>query len=38
VAAVFPFVYAFEAQTVISNEPRYVVILMPVLVLLVAQG
>ncbi len=37
VAAVFPFVYAFAPQTLFSQEPRYLVVLSPVLVLLLAQ-
>jgi 4-amino-4-deoxy-L-arabinose transferase-like glycosyltransferase len=37
VAIVFPFVYAIAAQTLFSQEPRYLLTLAPVLVLLVAQ-
>ena len=37
VAAVFPFVYAVAPQTLFSQEPRYLVVLSPVLVLLLAQ-
>ena len=37
VAAVFPLVYAFGAQTLISNDPRYVIVLTPVLALLLGQ-
>ena len=37
VAAVFPFVYALAPQTLFSQEPRYLVVLSPVIVLLVAQ-
>ena len=37
VAAVFPFVYGLAAQTFNSSDPRYVIALTPVLVLLVAQ-
>jgi hypothetical protein len=37
VAAVFPFVYALAPQTLLSAEPRYLVVLSPVVVLLVAQ-
>jgi dolichyl-phosphate-mannose-protein mannosyltransferase len=38
VAAVFPFVYGLAAQTFNSSDPRYVITLTPVLVLLVAQA
>jgi 4-amino-4-deoxy-L-arabinose transferase-like glycosyltransferase len=37
VAAAFPFVYALSRLTSIMDEPRYLVVLMPVLALLVAQ-
>jgi hypothetical protein len=37
VAAVFPFVYALAPQTLFSQEPRYLLVLSPVVVLLVAQ-
>ena len=37
VAAVFPFVYALAPQTLFSQEPRYLVVLSPVVVLLLAQ-
>jgi len=37
VAAVFPFVYAAAPQTLFSQEPRYLLVLSPVVVLLVAQ-
>ncbi len=37
VAAVFPFVYAISPQTLFVSEPRYLIVLSPVLVLLVAQ-
>jgi Dolichyl-phosphate-mannose-protein mannosyltransferase len=37
VAAVFPFVYAIWPQTLYSGDPRYLVVLTPVLALLVAQ-
>jgi hypothetical protein len=37
VAAVFPIVYALAPQTLFSQEPRYLVVLSPVVVLLVAQ-
>jgi hypothetical protein len=37
VAAVFPFIYAFAEQTFDASSPRYVFVLAPVLVLLVAQ-
>jgi hypothetical protein len=37
VAAVFPFVYALAPQTLFSQEPRYLLVLAPVVVLLVAQ-
>lgn len=37
VAALFPFVYALAPQTLFSQEPRYLLVLSPVLVLLVAQ-
>jgi 4-amino-4-deoxy-L-arabinose transferase-like glycosyltransferase len=37
VAAGFPFVYALSRLTSIMDEPRYLVVLMPVLALLVAQ-
>ena len=37
VAAMFPFVYAIAPATLFSQEPRYLIVLSPVLVLLVAQ-
>ena len=37
VAAVYPFVYAISPQTLFVSEPRYLVVLSPVLALLVAQ-
>jgi 4-amino-4-deoxy-L-arabinose transferase-like glycosyltransferase len=37
VAAVFPFVYALAPQTLFVSEPRYLLVLSPVVVLLVAQ-
>jgi 4-amino-4-deoxy-L-arabinose transferase-like glycosyltransferase len=37
VAASFPFVYALAPQTLFSQEPRYLLVLSPVVVLLVAQ-
>jgi 4-amino-4-deoxy-L-arabinose transferase-like glycosyltransferase len=37
VAAVFPFVYALAPQTLFSQEPRYLLVLAPVVVLLGAQ-
>jgi hypothetical protein len=37
VAAVFPFVYALAPQTLFSQEPRYLLVLSPVVVLLIAQ-
>jgi hypothetical protein len=37
VTAAFPFVYALSPSTWIVDEPRYVVVLLPVLALLVAQ-
>ena len=37
VAAVFPFVYAAAPQTLFSQEPRYLIVLTPVLTLLIAQ-
>ena len=37
VAALFPFVYALAPQTLFSQEPRYLLVLSPVVVLLVAQ-
>ena len=37
VAAVFPFVYALAPQTLFSQEPRYLLVLSPVVVLLLAQ-
>ena len=37
VAAVFPFVYATAPQTLFSSEPRYLLVLSPVVCLLVAQ-
>jgi hypothetical protein len=37
VAATFPFVYALAPQTLFSQEPRYLLVLSPVVVLLVAQ-
>jgi 4-amino-4-deoxy-L-arabinose transferase-like glycosyltransferase len=37
VAAVFPFVYAAAPQTLFSQEPRYLLVLSPVIVLLLAQ-
>lgn len=37
VAAVFPFVYAAAPQTLFSQEPRYLLVLSPVVVLLLAQ-
>ena len=37
VAAVFPFVYAIAPQTLFSQEPRYLLVLSPVLALLLAQ-
>jgi len=37
VAAVFPFVYALAPQTLFSQEPRYLLVLSPVVGLLVAQ-
>jgi dolichyl-phosphate-mannose-protein mannosyltransferase len=37
VAAVFPFVYALSGQTLNSKEPRYLIVLAPVLALIVAQ-
>ena len=37
VAAAFPVIYAFAPQTLFSQEPRYLVVLSPVVVLLVAQ-
>jgi len=36
-AAVYPFVYGLAAQTFDSSDPRYLVVMTPVLVLLVAQ-
>ena len=36
--AAFPFLYALSPSTWIVDEPRYVVVLLPVLALLVAQG
>ena len=37
VAAMFPFVYAIAPATLFSQAPRYLIVLSPVLVLLVAQ-
>lgn len=37
VAVVYPFVYAISPQTLFDQEPRYLMVLAPVLVLLVAQ-
>jgi hypothetical protein len=37
VAIVYPFVYAISPQTLFDQEPRYLMVLAPVLVLLVAQ-
>lgn len=37
VAAVFPFVYALAPQTLFSQEPRYLLVVSPVVCLLVAQ-
>jgi hypothetical protein len=37
VAAVFPFIYAIAPQTLFSQEPRYLIVLSPVLVLLLSQ-
>jgi 4-amino-4-deoxy-L-arabinose transferase-like glycosyltransferase len=37
VALVFPFLYAISAWTVESSDPRYLIVLTPVLALLVAQ-
>ena len=37
VAAVFPFVYALAPQTLFSQEPRYLLVLSPVVALLLAQ-
>jgi Dolichyl-phosphate-mannose-protein mannosyltransferase len=37
VAAIFPFVYALAPQTLFTQEPRYLLVLSPVVVLLVAQ-
>ena len=37
VAAAFPFLYAIAPATLFSQEPKYLVVLSPVLVLLVAQ-
>ena len=37
VAAVFPFVYALAPQTLFSQEPRYLLVMSPVVGLLVAQ-
>ena len=36
--AAFPFLYALSPSTWLVDEPRYVVVLLPVLALLVAQG
>ena len=36
-AAVYPFVYGLAAQTFDSSDPRYLMVLSPVLVLLIAQ-
>ena len=38
VAAAYPFLYAISPSTWIVDEPRYVVVLLPVLVLLIAQS
>jgi 4-amino-4-deoxy-L-arabinose transferase-like glycosyltransferase len=38
VAAAYPFLYAISPATWLVDEPRYVVLLLPVLVLLLAQG
>jgi hypothetical protein len=38
VAALFPFLYALSHKTLLSLEPRFVVVATPVLVLLVAQA
>ena len=38
VAAAYPFLYAISQATWLVDEPRYVVLLLPVLVLLLAQG
>ncbi len=38
VVAAFPFLYAISPSTWIVDEPRYVVVLLPVLALLAAQG
>lgn len=37
VAATFPFIYALSRQTLFSSEPRYLLVLAPVLVLLASQ-
>ena len=37
VAVAYPFLYALSPSTWITDEPRYVVLLLPVLVLLIAQ-
>src|SRR4029079_15529344 len=37
VAAVFPFVYALAPQTLFSQEPRYLLVLSPVVCVVVAQ-
>jgi 4-amino-4-deoxy-L-arabinose transferase-like glycosyltransferase len=38
VVCVFPFVYALSRQTLLSSEPRYLLVLSPVLALLLAQA
>ena len=38
VAAAFPFLYALSPSTWMVDEPRYVVVLLPVISLLVAQA
>jgi len=38
VVAAFPFLYALSPSTWLVDEPRYVVVLLPVLALVVAQG
>jgi hypothetical protein len=37
IVCVYPFIYAIAPQTLLSNEPRYLLVLTPVVVLLVAQ-